>query len=57
MERDAFFLTCFVSKTLFPRLDRDQRQKRMVIVAGTLFFGLLVAALDYFLIIKLNSKR
>jgi phosphotransferase system glucose/maltose/N-acetylglucosamine-specific IIC component len=55
MERDTFFLTSYLGKVMFPKLARDQRQRRLTFIAGTLLCSLVVAGFMVFLI-KYMSK-
>ena len=50
MEKDEFFLTHYLAKWLFPRLDRNQRHRRLEFIAGLLVAIFLTAATIAFLI-------
>ncbi len=50
MERDSFFLTNYLGRIIFPKLARDQRQRRLSFIAGTVLSTILVAAFVVFLI-------
>lgn len=56
MERNEFFLTRYLGKAIFPRLDRDQQQQRLVFCAGTILAVIVCAATIYF-VIKYLSRR
>lgn len=56
MERDSFFLTNYLGQLLFPKLARDQRQKRMSFIAGAVLGTMLVAGGAVYLI-KYLSRR
>ena len=50
MERCEFFLTRQLAKKLFPSLDQDQQQQRLVFYAGTILATLLCATITYFFV-------
>lgn len=56
MERESFFLTRYLGKAMFPKLARDQRQRRMSFIAGTLLCSLVVAGVVVFLIKHLSRR-
>jgi len=49
LERESFFLTKHLGKALFPKLARDQRQKRLAFMAGTILTIILLGAFLEFL--------
>ena len=43
MEKEGFFLTRNLAKLLFPRLERDERHKKMGLIAGIILAALLTS--------------
>jgi hypothetical protein len=50
MEREGFFLTRYLAKLLFPRLERHERHKKMEVIAGLLLAAFLTSVAIAFVI-------
>ena len=57
MERDSFFLTHYLGKTMFPKLARDQQQKRLSFIAGTILAIIVLAAFLMYLFKHLGKLK
>jgi len=56
MQRDTNRFTRFIGKKMFPRLDHDQRQQRLALIAGIILTAILTAGIIAF-IIKFMNRR